>query len=83
MAPVSAAGVPYSVDVEKGRIIVSVDSEAFSPGEISDFLDYMYLESIRRRASLSDEQVSELADEVDAAVWKRLRPMVEEKLRGG
>lgn len=82
MAPVSAIGSPYSVDVQEGQIVVRVDSDAISAEDVSDFLDYVYLESIRRKASLSDEQVATLADEVDRAAWKRLRPMVEEKLRG-
>ncbi|HEX6749098.1 MAG TPA: hypothetical protein VF092_17495 [Longimicrobium sp.] len=81
MAPVSVSGNPYSVNVEDGKIVIRMDSDAISAEEVSDFLDYLYLENVRRKASLSDEQIAELADEVDRAVWKRLRPMVEEKLR--
>ena len=82
MPPVSISGNPYTVQVEDGQIVVRVDTDAISAEDVSDFLDYVYLENLRRKASLSDEEIRALADEVDRAVWKRLRPMVEEKLRG-
>jgi hypothetical protein len=82
MAAVPAAGNPYTVEVEDGQIVVRVDADAISAKDVSDFLDYVYLENIRRKASLSDKEIARLADEVDRAVWKRLRPMVEAKLRG-
>ena len=84
MPPVSAAGgAPYQVDVSDEQIVVRVNPDAISPKDIADFLDYVYLENVRRKASLTDEQVAALAHEVNRAVWNRLRPMIEEKRRGG
>ncbi|HSU14283.1 hypothetical protein [Longimicrobium sp.] len=74
------SGEPYSVARDGDDIVVRMRADFFTREELSDFLDWVVLENIRRKASLSDEQIAELADEVDGAVWERLRPMVEEKL---
>jgi hypothetical protein len=75
-------GATYSVDYDGDDIVLRMPADLISRDDLSDFLDRMLLERLRRRASLTDEQIAELADEVDGAVWERLRPMVEEKLRG-
>lgn len=72
----------YRIDFDGDDIVVRMRADLVSRDDLSDFLDRMLLERLRRRASLSDEQIAELADEVDRAMWERLRPMVEEKLRG-
>ena len=47
-----------------------------------DLLDYIFLENVRRKASLSEAEVAALAKDANRSAWARLRPMVEEKLRG-
>lgn len=44
---------------------------------IARFLDYLQLETIRRRSHLTEEQAAELAAEIDAKVWEKLRSKVE------
>jgi hypothetical protein len=73
---------PYTVSREGDEIVVRLDADLFSGGEVTYLLDRLLLENLRRRASLNEEEIAELADEVVGAVWNRLRPMVEEKLRG-
>ena len=73
---------PYRVDHQGAEIVIRVRADLFSSDELAEFLDWLCLESIRRRASLDEDQIAELADDVDGAMWERLRPMVEEKLRG-
>jgi hypothetical protein len=46
-----------------------------------ELLDYLFLENVRRQASLTPEQIAGLADEIDRATAARLRPMIDEKLR--
>jgi hypothetical protein len=72
----------YRVDYDGDDIVVRMRADLISREDLADFLDRMLLERLRRRASLNDEQIAELADEIDAAMWEQLRPMVEEKLRG-
>lgn len=71
----------YRVDYDGDDIVVRMRADLLSREDVSDFLDRMLMERLRRRASLTDEQIAALADEVDAAMWQRLRPMVEAKLR--
>ena len=73
---------PYRVDVEGDEILVRLDSSVMSREEVSEFLDDLFLEAVRRQASLSEDQIAALAVEVDRATAKRLRPMIDEKLRG-
>ncbi|HEX8245407.1 MAG TPA: hypothetical protein VF541_17970 [Longimicrobium sp.] len=72
----------YRVDHQGAEIVIRVRADLFSSDELAEFLDWLCRESIRRRASLDEDQIAALADEVDRAMWERLRPMVEEKLRG-
>jgi hypothetical protein len=67
----------YRVDYDGDDIVLRMRADLVSRDELSDFLDRMLLERLRRRASLNDERIAELADEVDGAMWDRLRPMVE------
>ena len=74
---------PYRVDLEGDQILVRFDSNVMGREEVSELLDHIFLEKVRRQASLGPEQIAELADEVDRATARRLRPMIDEKLRGG
>ena len=79
---VSSPEVAYRIDFDGDDIVLRMRADSMSRDDLSNFLDRILLEQLRRRASLNDEQIAELADELDRAVWERLRPMVEEKLRG-
>lgn len=73
---------PYRVDEQGDEIVIRVSSGLMSREEMVDLLDHIFLESVRQKASLSDEEIEALAKEVKRSAWERLRPMVEEKLRG-
>ena len=73
---------PYRVDQQGKEIVIRVSSDLMSREEMVDLLDYIYLENIRQKASLSDAEVEALAKDANRSAWERLRPMVEEKLRG-
>lgn len=71
----------FTVGREGQDLVLRFPLDLVSPDEMTELVDYFFLEYIRRKSSLSDEQVAELADEIDQGVWERLRPMVEAKLR--
>ncbi|MFL5539682.1 MAG: hypothetical protein ACJ8J0_11855 [Longimicrobiaceae bacterium] len=73
---------PYRVDEQGDEIVIRVSSGLMSREEMVDLLDYIFLENVRQKASLSGEEIEALAKEVKRSAWERLRPMVEEKLRG-
>lgn len=76
------ADPPYRVDQQGKEIVIRVSSDLMSRDEMVDLLDYIFLENVRQKASLSEEEIEALAKDANRAAWERLRPMVEEKLRG-
>ena len=65
----------YQVNVEKKDVIVRFRRDMIDETTLGLFLDYLELESIRRRSKLTEEQTAELAKEINAAVWKKLKPV--------
>lgn len=68
-----AAEPAYRIDFDEKDLVVRVSRDAVDADQVSRFLDYLELESIRRRSELSEEDARELAAEVDGAAWERLR----------
>lgn len=73
---------PYRVDQQGKEIVIRVSSDLMSREEMVDLLDYIFLENVRQKASLTPEEIEGLASEAKRSAWERLRPMVEKKLRG-
>jgi hypothetical protein len=67
----------YRIDVEEQDLVVRVRRDALDRDEVSRFLDFLELESIRRRSELTEEDAERLADEIDSSVWERYRSRVE------
>lgn len=63
----------YRIDIEEQDIVVRVRRDVLGREEVSRFLDYLELESIRRRSQLSEADAAALADEIDRAAWERTR----------
>jgi hypothetical protein len=68
-----AAEPAYRIDFEERDLVVRVSRDTLDPEQVSRFLDYLELESIRRRSDLSEEEAAALAREVDRTVWERVR----------
>jgi hypothetical protein len=69
-----AASRAYSIAVEDQDVIVRLRGGVLDRAAVSKFLDYLELESIRRRSELSEADAQALASEVDRALWERTRP---------
>ena len=67
------------IDFEERDMILRVPRELMGRQEVSHFVEFLELESIRGRSELTDEDAAALADEVDRAVWDRLRHRLEER----
>lgn len=63
----------YRIDVEEHEMVVRLRRGVLGRNEVSRFLDFLELESIRRRSELSEADAALLADEIDRAVWARTR----------
>lgn len=68
----------YRIDVEEQEMVVRLKRGVLGRNEVSRFLDFLELESIRRRSELSEADAARLADEIDRAVWDRTRSHVPE-----
>jgi hypothetical protein len=66
----------YQVDRNGDDVVIRIDAEQMDVEQISRFLDYMALESVRQRSELTEESAAALADEIDRAVWERNRHRV-------
>ncbi len=67
----------YRIDIQDRELVVRLRQDLLSREEVSRFLDYLELESIRRRSALSEEDAAGLAAEIDRSVWERSRSRVE------
>lgn len=71
-----AAEPAYSIDVQDHDIVVRLRRDVLGREEVSRFLDYVELQSIRRRSELSAADAAALAAEIDQKVWERTRAHV-------
>lgn len=69
----------YSIAVENSDIVVRLNRNTIDQAALVRFLDYLELEAIRKRSQLTNEQVVELADDIDRAAWERLKPTFEQE----
>jgi len=74
-----ATAPAYEIARDDGGLIVRVNEDFFTRDEVSRFLDYLTLESIRKRSELTQEDAEMLADEVKTAAWERVRHLFPER----
>ncbi len=70
----SVSSLPYSVTVQDDDYVVRIDRHLLTRDDLSSLLDYFLLRSITQKSQASQEEIDALADEVDRAVVKKLRP---------
>ena len=70
----SVSSLPYSVTVQDDDYVVRIDRHLLTRDDLSSLLDYFLLRSITQKSQASQEEIDALADEVDRAVVKTLRP---------
>lgn len=63
----------YEVANEQGDIVVRFNGELVDRDALSRLLDFVELESIRKRSQLTVEEAVQLADEIDRSVWERVK----------
>ncbi len=57
--------------------IVEVDQDTVSREQISSFLDYLVVESLRKKSGLTEEDVDALAREMKQGAWERVSHLFE------
>jgi hypothetical protein len=63
----------YKINVEKRDIVVRFRRDLIDQSALGKFIDYLELESIRKRSQLTEAQATELAAEIDRSVWENIK----------
>ena len=63
----------YNVAVESREIVVRFSKDLIDRETVVKFLDYLELESIRRRSRMTQDEADSLADEIDRSGWQNLK----------
>lgn len=67
----------YKIGYENKDIVIRLSKDLIDKEALSRFLDYIELESIRKRSKLTKEQALKLAKEVDREVWQKVQNTIE------
>ena len=63
----------YQVNVKNREVVVRFQRDMIDETSLGLFLDYLEMESIRKRSKLTEKQAAILAKEIDKAVWTSLK----------
>jgi hypothetical protein len=63
----------YQIESEEGDIVIRFDGELVDRSALARLLDFIELESIRRRSQLTEEDAAQIADKIDQSVWERIK----------
>lgn len=63
----------YRINVEKRDIVVRFRRDLIDQSALGKFIDYVELESIRKRSKLTGAQVADMATEIDRSVWESIK----------
>lgn len=63
----------YSIAVENKDIVIRLNSDLVDRDALTKLLDYIELESIRKRSQLTEAQASRLANQIDRNVWQNAK----------
>ena len=69
----------FAVTREGSDVVVRLRGDEFDQEALARLLDFIELEAIAQRSRLSEEAAAALADEVDRAVWERVKPLAGER----
>jgi hypothetical protein len=74
-----ATAPAYEIERDDSDLVVRVNADFFTEDEVSRFLDYLTLESIRKRSQLTQKDADMLAKEIKTAAWERVRHLFPEQ----
>ena len=63
----------YRISLESQDIIIKFNREMVNLELLTQFLEYLELESIRNRSQLTAEEITNLSQEVNQEVWDNLK----------
>jgi hypothetical protein len=63
----------YNITVDNQEIVVRLNKDTIDRDTLTKFLDYVELETTRKRSNLTVEQAATLAEEIDSDVWSKIK----------
>jgi hypothetical protein len=63
----------YTVTVENDEFVIRVNRDLIEREELSRILDYLLIQSIKRRSEATAEEIGEVAADVKRAAWQRVQ----------
>lgn len=63
----------YNITLDNQDIIIKFNRNILDLESLTKFLEYLELETIRKRSNLTQEQATTLADEIDSDVWLEIK----------
>lgn len=70
-------GAAYQVTTEQDHIVIRLPKEDADEEALMKLLDYLELESIRRRSQLTEEDAFSLAREIKQRAWQQVKHLFE------
>jgi hypothetical protein len=69
----------YTIAYENKDIVIRFEKETIDKKLLSNFLEFIELEQIRKRSKLTDKQADKIAREINRKVWDKLKKNVLEE----
>lgn len=69
----------YSINVENNQITLQLNYNLIDRQALTRLLDFIELESIRKRSQLNEAQADSLATEINQAAWENVKESFLEK----
>ncbi|MGD1703603.1 hypothetical protein [Dapis sp. BLCC M229] len=63
----------YNLTVNEQNIIIKLDKKTTDYQQLIQLLNHLELEAISQSSQLTEEVASELANEIDSAVWSKVK----------
>jgi hypothetical protein len=63
----------YQITKEQEDIVIRFPSQSIDEAELTRLLDYLTLESIRRRSQISEEQAAYLVQDIKEGAWQQVK----------
>ena len=67
----------YSIQIENKTIIIRLNRDLIDEESLTRLLDYLALESIRKRSRMTGSQAISLAKKIDRNIWRQARGTIE------
>jgi hypothetical protein len=66
----------YSITQENKQIVVRLNKDIFTEEKLTNFLDYLVLETVQSSSKLTQQDAEQLAEEIDQNIWQSIKDRI-------